>query len=160
MSATPNPCAAAIKQYAEYAAATDRVKELQAQAISLRLEAKATALKCDAYKLRLDAKAAANAEKDLRAGSKDLKRNSVAALQAAALSLTSKLPPEYAQLGITKTRAYLKVLGVVSAQSKRQSPDLALATQGIELLERHADWSEALARQLAAITTKPKAWPT
>lgn len=144
MSATPNPCAAAIKQYAEYAAATARVKELQAQAISLRLEAKATA----------------NAEKDLRAGSKDLKRNSVAALQAAAQSLTSKLPPEYAQWGITKTRGYLKVLGVVSAQSKRQSPDLALATQGIELLGRHADWSEALVRQLAAITTKPKAWPT
>lgn len=149
----------AATQHAEYVAIRTKAKALKLRAATLRQEARAAALKVDAYKLKLEAKAASNEAHELLIRSKTLKRDVESSIQAAAQLLTSRMPPEYDHWGVVKTRAYVKVLGVVSAQSKRSAPNLALATHGIGLLLSHTTWSESVLSQLAAITTMPKALP-
>ncbi|MDH4417708.1 MAG: hypothetical protein QE485_10820 [Acidovorax sp.] len=155
----PHPGVAAATRHAEYVALRTKAQGLKIRAASLRREAKAAALTVDAHKLRLDAKAASNEARELLTLAKAVKADVESSIQAAAQLLTSRMPPDYSHWGVVKTRAYVKVLGVVSAQSKRSSPNLALATHGIGLLLSHTTWSESVLSQLAAITTMPKALP-
>lgn len=156
---TDHPGVVAATQHAEYVALRTKAQGLKSRAASLRREANTAALKVDAYKLRLDAKAASNEAQELLTRAKTVKGDVESSIQAAAQLLTSRMPPEYDHWGVVKTRAYVKVLGVVSAQSKRSAPNLALATHGIGLLLSHTTWSESVLSQLAAITTMPKALP-
>lgn len=156
---TDHPGVVAATRHAEFVALRTKAKALKSRAASLRREAKAAALKVDAYKLRLEAKAASNEAQELIARAKAVKRDVESSIQAATQLLTSRMPPDYSHWGVVKTRAYLKVLGVVSAQSKRSAPNLAMATHGIGLLLSHTTWSESVLSQLAAITNMPKALP-
>lgn len=160
MTDTANhPGITAAAQHAEYVALRTKAKEWKDRAAALRREAKTAALKVDAYKLRLDAEAVSNEAQDLRTRADAVKRELISSIKSAAKLLTGRLPPDFTNWGVVKTRAYVKVLGIVSSQSKRSSPNLALATQGIGLLLGHSAWSEAVLSELAAITSMPKKLP-
>lgn len=156
---TDHPGMVASIKHAEYVALRTKAKALRLRAATLRQEARAAALKVDAYKLKLEAKAASNEARELFATAKAVKREVESSIQEAAQQLTSRMPSDFTNWGVVKTRAYVKVLGVVSAQSKRSAPNLALATNGIGLLLGHQAWSDTVLSQLAAITTMPKALP-
>jgi hypothetical protein len=153
------PGVVAATKHAEYVALRTKIKALRLRAATLRQEARTAALKVDAYKLKLEAKEASNEARELFAAAKAVKCEVESSIQAAAQQLTSRMPSDFTNWGVVKTRAYVKLLGVVSAQSKRSAPNLALATHGIGLLLSHRSWNDAVLSQLAAITAMPKALP-
>lgn len=154
-----HPAVTAAAKHAEYVRLTTESKEQRMRAASLRREAKTAALKVDAYAMRLDAKASSNKAFELRTSAKAAKAEVIAQIGKAAALLVGRLPPEYVQWGVIKTRAYVKVLGVVVAQSKRDAPNLALTTHAMSLLLAHGSWSDDVMSRLSIITSMPKELP-
>lgn len=154
-----HPGLLAIDQQAKFVARRSRAKDLREKAASLRHEAKAAKLSVDASQLRRDAKPLTEEAKDLELEAKACKKQVVAHTAAATELLNKRMPPEFATWGIMKTRAYTKVLGVLVAQDKRIHPNLAVATQAIQLLLTHNAWRDDLLPKLAAITKVPRELP-
>ncbi|BCX51627.1 hypothetical protein CTYAZ2_12090 [Comamonas testosteroni] len=133
-----------------------KARTLREKAASLRREAKTTKLSVDAAKLRSDAKPLTEEAKGLELEAKAWQKKVERLTTDATELLNRRMPPEFAQWGIMKTRAYTKVLGVLVSQQKRLHPNLPLATQAINLLLSHQAWSDSLLPQLAAITKVPR----
>ena len=154
-----HPGLLAITFQANFVETKTKAKTLRDEAASLRREAKATKLSVDAAELRRQAKPLTEEAKGLELEAKACKDKVVVHTSAATELLNKRMPPEFAQWGIMKTRAYTKVLGVLVAQQKRIHPNLSLATQAINLLLTHQDWTDDLLPKLAAITTVPRELP-
>lgn len=154
-----HPGLLAIDQQAKFVTRRSRAKELREQAATLRREAKAAKLSVDAAQLRRDAKPLTEEAKDLELEAKACREKVVMHTAAATELLNKRMPPEFAQWGIMKTRAYAKVLAVLVAQSKRTHPSMGLATQAMTLLLSHPYWQDELMQKLAAISSVPKALP-
>ena len=155
-----HPGLLAIDLQAKFVVTRNKARGLRDKAAGLRREAKTTKLSVDAAKLRRDAKPMTEEAKDLELEAKGVKAKVVMHTTAATELLNKRMPPEFAQWGIMKTRAYTKVLGVLVAQQKRIHPNLPLATQAINLLLNHQVWADDLLPRLAAITTVPRELPT
>lgn len=155
-----HPGATAVAKIAEFVAVRTRIAELTARAAQLRREAKAARFSADAYKLRLDAKAASDSASQLRVQAKALKFQACEAIHAAAKAYSGRLPDSYTDWGVVKTRAYVKVLGVLVAQGRRTAPNLVLASSAISLLDAHTEWSDQVLAGLASIKTLPKTLPS
>ena len=150
----------AITFHANFVETRCKARTLRDKAAALRKEAKTTKLSVDAAQLRREAMPLAEEAKGLELEAKACKAKVVAHTAAATELLNRRMPPEFAQWGIMKTRAYAKVLGVLVSQQKRIHPNLPLATQAINLLLSHQVWSDSLLTSLAAITNVPKELPT
>ncbi|MEG1282665.1 MAG: hypothetical protein RSD57_19705 [Comamonas sp.] len=155
-----HPGLLAINLQAKFVATRAQARTLRAKAAGMRREAKTAKLSVDAAKLRRDAKPLTEEAKDLEQEATACKEKVVAHTVAATELLNRRMPPEFAQWGIIKTRAYTKVLGVLVAQQKRIHPNLPLATQAINLLLSHQAWADDLLPKLAAITTVPRELPS
>lgn len=145
--------------HSNFVASKTKAKSLRDKAASLRREAKGAKLSVDAAKLRSDAKPLTEEAKGLELEAKACRQKVVTHTAAATELLNKRMPPEFAQWGIMKTRAYTKVLGVLVSQQKRIHPNLPLATQAINLLLSHQVWADDLLPRLAAITTVPRELP-
>lgn len=155
-----HPGLLAITFHANFVETRCKARTLREKAASLRREAKTTKLSVDAAKLRSDAKPLTEEAKGLELEAKACRAKVVTHTAAATDLLNRRMPPEFAQWGIMKTRAYTKVLGVLVSQQKRIHPNLPLATQAINLLLSHQTWSDDLLPKLAAIASAPKTLPT
>lgn len=142
-------CASYVRQRAES-------KEQRLRASLLRKDAKAATLKADAYALRFEANKCSAKAIELRTGAAAAKKELTDLFRDASTQLVSRLPAEYGSWGIIKTRAYMKLLALLSAQSKRESPNLILTTEALVLMRDHATWTDATFSKLAAIKGMPK----
>lgn len=155
-----HPGLLAITFHANFVETRCKARTLRDKAASLRREAKTTKLSVDAAQLRREAMPLTEEAKGLELEAKACKAKVVAHTAAATELLNRRMPPEFAQWGIMKTRAYTKVLGVLVSQQKRIHPNLPLATQAINLLLSHQVWSNDLLPKLAAITKVPRELPS
>ena len=146
---------AAVK-CASYVRQRNESKEQRLRAALLRQEARTEPLKVDAYAKRLEAKKCSARAVELRIGAASVKEELIALFADASKELVSRLPPEYAGWGVIKTRAYMKLLTLLSAQSKRGSPNLVLTTEALVLMRDHQSWTSDTFARLAAIKGLPK----
>ena len=155
-----HPGLLAITFHANFVETRCKARTLRDKAASLRREAKTTKLSVDAAQLRREAKPLTEEAKGLELEAKAWQKKVERLTTDATELLNRRMPPEFAQWGIMKTRAYTKVLGVLVSQQKRIHPNLPLATQAINLLLSHQAWSNDLLPKLAAITKVPRELPS
>lgn len=119
-----HPGLLAITFHANFVETRCKARTLREKAASLRREAKNTKLSVDAAQLRRDAKPLTEEAKGLELEAKAWQKKVERLTTDATELLNRRMPPEFAQWGIMKTRAYTKVLGVLVAQQKRIHPNL------------------------------------
>ena len=135
--------------------AKNQTQECATKAAKLRRDAKASSSAVDAHNMRKQAKELTERSKAQRAIGKKLQTELTHAVIESSKLLTAKLPPAYAEWGVIKTRAYLRLLTVLSRQAEREKPNTTVATEAIKCLQAHATWSD---RNCAAFSVlKPTA---
>lgn len=146
---------AAVK-CASYVRQRNESKEQRMRAALLRQEARVAPLKVDAYAKRLEAKKCSAKAVELRMGAASAKKELAQLFEDARKQLVARMPEEYAGWGVIKTRAYLKLLALLTAQSMRGSPNVVLTTEALVLMRDHPKWTTETFAKLASIKGMPK----
>ncbi len=146
----------AAQKFAQFTAHRSASTQQRLHAAALRREAKSAALKADAFALRLKAKEASEKASAERESAKRVEEELKAAIVATVYELRARMPSDYASWGVIKTRAYLKLLNLVSVQTQRLSPNLQLTTAALVMMSKHPTWTADVFAKLAAIKGMPK----
>lgn len=146
----------AAQKFAQFTAHRSASTQQRLHAAALRREAKAAALKADAFAMRLKAKEASERATAERESAKLVKKELESIIASAVKELRARMPADYASWGVIKTRAYLKLLNLVSAQTQRLSPNLQLTTAALVMMSKHPTWTADVFAKLAAIKGMPK----
>lgn len=144
------------QKFAQYTGHRSASTQQRLHAAALRREAKTAALKADAFALRLKAKEASEKASAERESAKRVEEELKAAIVATVYELRARMPSDYASWGVIKTRAYMKLLTLVSAQTQRLSPNLALTTKALVMISEHPTWTADIFAKVAAIKGMPK----
>jgi len=141
------------RQYMEQCA---HAKEKRAAAAALRKEAKAAALRADAFALREKAKSISLEAFAHRNKSKQLLRDLAAKTAEASHLLTARMPPEWRDWGVVKTRAYTSLLQLLVAQTRTAHPKPLVASIALSRLLSHHSWNDQALQDLGQVKLDAK----
>lgn len=155
MNAPSHPGEVALDLYSQLVAHSAQAKTKRREAAELRKAAKDAALKVDAYALRQKAKPLSEEARGHSAAAKQLMKELIASATEAHRMLTTRMPPEWRDWGVVKTRAYANLLQILTAQTASQHPKPPVVANALRYLLSHASWSDKTLQSLG--TVKPNA---
>lgn len=155
MSSSAHPGETALDLYRQLVHQSTQAKAKRCEAAELRKAAKAAALKVDAYALRKKAKPLSDEAQGHSAAAKQLLKELIASATEAHRLLTARMPPEWRDWGVVKTRAYANLLQILTAQTASQHPKPPVVANALRYLLSHASWSDKTLQALG--TVKPDA---
>ena len=153
------PSLMAIELCQKHLALKDQCFTSRAMAAQLRRDAKAATLKADAFAMKAKAKElsaqAAVAKKNSEKAHKDFVEQAGFAHKL----LSQRMPPQWNQWGVVKTRAYTNLIDLVASQLQRVHVNAALTANALQRLTEYDSWGDYLMGQLATLKPTSKEIP-
>lgn len=153
------PSLMAIELCSRHLSLREQSTTCRAMAAQLRRDAKATQIKSDAFAMRKKAKElsvqAVLHKKDAERAYKDFVNQAEHARQL----LCQRMPPQWTQWDVVKTRAYTNLIDVVAKQMQRAKVNCLLVSTALKHLTDHDLWSATLISRLASMKPATKEIP-
>lgn len=137
----------------------DQCFTFRAMAAQLRRDAKVAPIKADAFAMKAKAKElsaqAAAAKKDSEKAHKDFVEQAGFAHKL----LSQRMPPQWTQWGVVKTRAYTSLIDVIATQLQRVHVNAVITANALQHLTEYESWADHLMGQLATLKPTSKEIP-
>jgi len=129
-------------------------------AAQLRRDAKAAALKSDAFAMKAKAKELSNQAALAKKDSERAHKEFVSQVELAHELLIQRMPPEWAHWDVAKTRAYTNLIDLITSQLQLVHIKAPLVSEALQRIAERESWGDYLIGQLAIMKPTSKEIPS